>query len=225
MLRILPLMQHLPPPTRWGPIRISRYSPYHNEPDKFGIKGLRAWQGYYELFGDFADRIALHFFGEYTTEFQETPDLVDRLDQAVIEWTDAWKDPNGPPTLSLRRFGSGWMEITDTRAVARTALRILPPHFARVLDSVQLVVSQRRVPAEDREILDHLVELGYVMLHEQRYLSLVTEPELGETLLAQRSRNLGRRVNDPTIEIPLDDVHFGPERRKLALSHSETLRI
>jgi hypothetical protein len=85
MLRILPLMQHLPPPTRWGPIRISRYSPYHNEPDKFGIRGLRAWQAYYELFGDYADRIGLHFFGEYTTEFQQTPDLVARLDQAVIE--------------------------------------------------------------------------------------------------------------------------------------------
>jgi hypothetical protein len=63
------------------------------------------------------------------------------------------------------------------------------------------------------------------MLHEQRYLSLVTEPGIGETLRAQRSRNLGRRVDDPNIEIPLDDVNFGPERRKLALSHSETLRI
>jgi ribosomal peptide maturation radical SAM protein 1 len=225
MLRILPLMHHLPPPTRWGPIRISRYSPYHNEPDKFGIKGLRAWQGYYELFGDFADRIALHFFGEYTTEFQETPDLVDRLDQAVMEWTDAWKNPDGPPSLSLRRFGGGWMEITDTRAVARTGLHILPPHFARVLDSVQLAVSQRRVPPEDREILDHLVELGYVMLHEQRYLSLVTEPDIGEALRAQRSRKLGRSLKDANIAIPLDDVNFGPERRKLALSHSETLRI
>jgi hypothetical protein len=69
------------------------------------------------------------------------------------------------------------------------------------------------------------VELGYVMLHEQRYLSLVTEPEIGEALLAQRSRKLGRGVKDANIAIPLDDVNFGPERRKLALSHSETLRI
>ena len=225
MLPLLPLLQHLTPPTRWGPIRISRYSPYHNEPDKFGIKGLRAWQAYYELFGNFADRVALHFFGEYTTEFLETPDLVTRLDQAVIDWTNAWSDPNGPPRLSLRRLEGGWLEITDTRAVAKAELQLLPPHVARVLESVQLAVSQPRVPDEDREVLDQLIALGYVVLHEQRYLSLVTEPQIGDALLAERNRNLGRRASDPVIEISLEDIQVGAERRKLALSHGETLRI
>ncbi len=225
MLRMLPLMHHLPPPTRWGPIRISRYSPYHNEPDKFGIKGLRAWQAYYELFGKYADKIALHFFGEYTTEFLDTPDLVARLDQAVTDWTNAWKQPSGAPSLRLRRLEGGWMEITDTRAVAKAEVQLLPPRVVRVLESVQLPLSQRRVPDEDRDLLDELVAMGYVVLHEQRYLSLVTEPQIGEALLAQRTRNLGHRANEALIDVPFAEMRVGPERRRLALSHGETLRI
>jgi ribosomal peptide maturation radical SAM protein 1 len=225
MLGLLPLLHHLPPPTRWGPIRISRYSPYHNQPEKYGIKGLRAWRAYYELYGEYADRIALHFFGEYTTEFMQAPDLVARLDQAVTDWTNAWKRPEGAPVLSIRRLQGGWMEVADTREVSKATVQMLPPHVARVLDSVQQPVSLRRTLDEDREILDGLVALGYVAVHEHRYLALATEPQIGEALWAQRRRNLCRGADDPSIEIPLDDVSVGPSRRKLAFSHDETLRL
>lgn len=225
MLAMLPLMQHLRPPTRWGPIRISRYSPYHNQPDRFGIRGLRAWAAYYELFGEYADRIALHFFGEYTTEFMDNPELVARLDQAVLDWTNAWSAEGGPPTLSLSRRGGGWMEITDTRAVAKVPNCLLTPDLAALLDSVRQPVSQLRVAPGDREKLDFLVSLGFVLLHEKRYVSLVTEPEIGERLIAQRSRNLAHRTNTALPRIDIGDLRVGTERRRLAFAHTETLRI
>jgi hypothetical protein len=227
MLQILPLMRHLPPPTRWGPIRISRYSPYHNQPEKFGIKGLRPWQAYYELFGEkFAERVALHFFGEYTTEFLDNADLVARLDREVVEWTNSWKQQASPPTLSLRRLDGGWLEITDTRHIAQAAIQLVPPRAARVLESLAHPVAQRRFPEEDREVLQELMAMGYVIAHEKRYLSLVTEPELGQRLRAERNRSLSRRADNPSIEIPLGDTDVvGPQTRRLAFSHSETLRI
>ena len=226
MLPLLPQLEHLRPPTRWGPIRISRYSPYHNEPAKFGIKGLRAWQAYYELFGKYADRIALHFFGEYTTEFMESPDLVERLDRLVGGWTNAWVQQAEPPVLASRPIGGGWLEIKDTRSVAKAPSHFLPPALAQALAAVRLPLSQTRVPDDLHERLARLIELGLVVFHEKRYLSLVTEPHIGEALLAQRKRNLERRAERPLPPLGVvGDLRVGLERRQLSLSHGDTLRI
>ena len=226
MLPLLAQLEHLRPPTRWGPIRISRYSPYHNEPAKFGIKGLRAWQAYYELFGKQADRIALHFFGEYTTEFMDAPDLVERLDRQISDWTNAWTQRSEPPVLSSRPIGGGWLEITDTRVVAKAPSHLLRPQLAQALEAVRLPLSQTRVPDHLRERLTELIELGLVVFHEKRYLSLVTEPHIGEALLAQRQESLARRSARPLPQIGVvGDVKVGLERRQLSLAHGDTLRI
>ncbi|ACA14680.1 Radical SAM domain protein [Methylobacterium sp. 4-46] len=230
MLPLLPLLEHLRPPTRWGPIRISRYSPYHNEPERFGITGLRAWQAYYELYGDYAERIALHFFGEYRTEFMDAPDLVAALDRQVQAWTEAWAAPGGPPRLSLQRLGGGWLQVTDTRRCAKVGACLLAPDLARVLDSVQMPVSEPRVPEADRERLGHLVSLGFVLRHEQRYVSLVTEPALGEALIAEREQSLARRAaaESPASPLPafsLGALRVGTERPVLVPEHGETLRL
>lgn len=226
MLLLLPLLEHLRPPTRWGPIRISRYSPYHNEPAKFGITGLRAWKAYYELFGEYAERVALHFFGEYTTEFLESPDLVERLDRLVSDWTNAWNQPTEPPMLAGRSIAGGWLEIKDTRAIAKASSHLLPPPLVQALEEVRHPVSQTRLPGELRERLAELIDLGLVVLHEKRYLSLVTEPHIGDALLAQRSKNLARRAEGPLPQIGVvGDLRVGLERRQLSLAHGETLRI
>ena len=223
MLRLLPHLEHLRPPTRWGPIRISRYSPYHNTPDKYGITGLKAWAAYYELFGAYAERVAMHFFGHYTTEFLDTPDLVARLDQAVADWTEAWYGAN-PPMLALRRLDDGSMEITDTRRIARQALHLLPPEQARILDSVRSSVQRTRIPEADRAALDALVALGFVVHHEGRYLCVVTEPALGEALFAERERNRERRLSGA---IPGLDIGESPliRDRSRPIGHGDTLRI
>jgi ribosomal peptide maturation radical SAM protein 1 len=226
MLLLLPLLEHLRPPTRWGPIRISRYSPYHNEPAKFGITGLRAWKAYYELFGDYAERIALHFFGEYTTEFLSSPDLVAELDTLVGRWTDAWMSATEPPMLAGRPVAGGGFEIKDTRAVAKANAYLLSPELAQALQLVRVSVSQSRIPQELQERLKQLVDLNLVVLHERRYLSLVTEPDIGERLLAQRQQNLARRAESPLPQLGIvGDLRVGLERRHLPLAHGETLRI
>lgn len=225
MLGFLPLLEHLRPPTRWGPIRISRYSPYHNDPAKFGITGLRAWQAYYELFGDYAERIALHFFGDYTTPFLEAPELVARLDGVVFDWTTAWFKDDGPPILSLTRLAGGGMEIVDTRAMAKAPLHRLSPDMARVLDAVDLPVPGHRIPDEDRDALDALIALGLVVFHEKRYVSIVTELQLGEALLAERGRNLDRRQSGAVPDFEIAHLNLGANRLQQVVGHGETLRI
>ncbi|HRY29295.1 MAG TPA: RiPP maturation radical SAM C-methyltransferase [Elusimicrobiota bacterium] len=41
MARLLPKIQHLPPPTMVTPVRIERFSPLHRHPGRFGLKNLR----------------------------------------------------------------------------------------------------------------------------------------------------------------------------------------
>ncbi len=197
MLAIVPLLEHLPPPTRWGPIRISRYSPYFRTPDRYGIEGLHPWTAYREFYGEHAGKLAHHFFGDYETEFTRDPQLQARFSATLRRWADAWLQPAGPPVLTTRRLGDGRTVVHDGRTVAPARSYLLDQEAVAVIDCVRRPSGIDSVSDAHRTILTRLVAVGLVISYEGQLLALPVDPEPGERLSERRALDHASRLSGP----------------------------
>jgi magnesium-protoporphyrin IX monomethyl ester (oxidative) cyclase len=191
MIGLIPLIEHLQAPVRWGPIHISRYSPYHTDPARYGIRNVRAWPVYHELFGKSAELIAHNFDADYESAWDDA-DLAARFDSTAERWSNAWTGGN-PPCLEARSVEGGGKLVQDQRAVAKAPWHRLSPSQAEALDAVRSPSHASAISECHRGALKELVELRLVAFYEDRYLSLVTEPEIGERLWAERQEILARK--------------------------------
>jgi ribosomal peptide maturation radical SAM protein 1 len=185
VLELIPLIEHLRPPTRWGPLRISRYSPYHRDPDRYGIKNILPWEALQHLFRDAAAGLSQHFTGEYQTEFLNDRELMARLYGSLWSWAAAWDNPE-PPSLCGERREDGSMLVRDGRSHAKQPAFLLRPEMTAALDSVSQPVPGGRLPASRQALIESMVSDGLVIRYEGEYLSVVTEPATGKRLRARR---------------------------------------
>jgi len=200
MIELIPLLEHLRAPTRWGPVRISRCSPYHRDPARYGIRSLRPWPAYVEFYGDRAERLSRNFLGDYETGFTRNPDLTARFHKAIRGWADAWLRADGPPELFIRTLNDGRVVVRDTRAVARAGkqgIHLLSPEMVSALEAVRRPASIDQVPDKHRAVLDRLVSLGLVARHEGELLALPIEPVVGERLEHERRIRLSDNEKTP----------------------------
>jgi ribosomal peptide maturation radical SAM protein 1 len=186
MVDLLPLLSHLRPPTRWGPIRISRYSPYHCDPGRYGIGTLHPWTAYQLFYGENADRLAHHFSGEYETGLTRDPALKARFDAALRLWADGWLAEGDPPDLSVHHLDDGRTAIRDTRPATRTEIHVLQADEVEALEEVRRPRTVGSVESRLLPALERLVALGFVARHEDELLTLPIEPHLGNRLWTQR---------------------------------------
>jgi ribosomal peptide maturation radical SAM protein 1 len=89
MLQILPSIAHLNPPTATGPIRLDRFSPYHDDPASYGMTNVRPLEPYpylYPFAGDSLMRAAYYFSFDYA-------DKRDPMEYArpVIAYVEEWR--------------------------------------------------------------------------------------------------------------------------------------
>ena len=77
--------------------------------------------------------------------------------------------------------------------MAKAPWHRLSPSQADALDAVRSPSHAGSIAECQRGALTELVGLGLVAFYEDRYLSLVTEPEIGERLWAERREILARR--------------------------------
>ena len=186
MIAAAPLFEHLRPPTRWGPLRISRYSPYHRDPAKHGITNIQPWDSIRLLYGDAASELSQHFTGEYESEFLKDIELVQRLHSTLWKWAAAW-DCERPPWLEAERREDGGMLISDGRSGAKRSELLLSSELTRVLDRLSCPISGDRLPAGDRTAADALVQQDLALFYEGEYLSLVTEPAIARKLRVRKT--------------------------------------
>lgn len=104
---------HLDPPTGYGPIRLDRFSPYHADPDGFGMENVRPMAPFTYLY-PFARRtqmeIAYYFDFDYADERRD-----DEYARDAIELTRAWMAQADRGNLELRTAPDGTLELLDTR--------------------------------------------------------------------------------------------------------------
>ncbi|NVK87692.1 MAG: RiPP maturation radical SAM protein 1 [Gammaproteobacteria bacterium] len=92
-LKWFPLLSHLyPPDVSW--IRIDRFSPYHSNPEQYGIKNLRPFSAFEYLYPGLAPeqraRVAYYFIGEYEVA-EEMFEYSNQVNDAVNHWKDEFE--------------------------------------------------------------------------------------------------------------------------------------
>ena len=181
--KLLPLLVHLQPPQSCTPIRLDRFSPYHNDPEAFGLRNLSAHSYYRYVFPleqPDLDRLAYYFECEWP-EGQHPEEYTGGVTRAFRRWQACVDLPaTHRPRLDLRRTAMAVL-ITDTRpcAVRRIhRLEGLPAEIYLRCDRVTTIAGllrdlDARVPeSQVRGLLNTLLKSKTIVEDEGHYLSL-----------------------------------------------------
>ncbi len=190
ILRQIPIIEHLAPPSSCSPVRLDRYSPYFEQAQRFGYEQVAPFEGYRRVFGlppEQLSSMAYYFVGESTQVLPR--ERMQPLLHGVQRWRNCHDDPQGAPVLRLVSSDGDRGVVLDTRTIAATAfvpvdaaalaaLRIArrPSAPARV---EQRLVEQAVVqgPDQARTVVEQLVRLGFLLAADDKLISVVCEPE------------------------------------------------
>jgi ribosomal peptide maturation radical SAM protein 1 len=104
---------HLDPPTGHGPIRLDRFSPYHAEPEAFGMENVRPMAPFLYLYPfepPEVMEIAYYFDFDYAAD--RTDDVYAR---DAVELARTWIADTACGLLSMHADSDGTLYILDTR--------------------------------------------------------------------------------------------------------------
>jgi ribosomal peptide maturation radical SAM protein 1 len=126
LVRHFPALYHLSPPNTL-PLTLARFSPYHSEPARFGVRIVGPQDGLhfaYPVAKELLDDIAMNFEFEYVDGYDPKP-VANLLVAAVRRWETFH------PSASLRVIPvAGYAIIEDTRSGERST------HYLDDLDTV-----------------------------------------------------------------------------------------
>lgn len=185
MAEWLPLISHLQPPGGLHSVRFDRFSPYHNQPEKYGIE-IEPFETYaqvYPLPSSELKNIAYFFKGlGRRSEYSDRPGL-----RALKNVVESWKKSfwsSLPAILSAKDKGD-CVELLDTRPVAlsrRTVLKGLQADLVRHTHTPQSQSGLCRCVGKEWDLIEQAVQQlveEKVLLHlDGKYVNLVVEGRL-----------------------------------------------
>jgi ribosomal peptide maturation radical SAM protein 1 len=122
MTALIPLLSHLQPPEDAGAIRMDRFSPYFEEPERFGLTGVRparAYEHVYDVPSESLARLAYYFEFEYADR-RDVRAYTNDLREAVRTWRAVYDRSD------LCAFDAGdELLLIDSRPVATEPFRLL----------------------------------------------------------------------------------------------------
>jgi ribosomal peptide maturation radical SAM protein 1 len=122
-LTLAPLLRHLDPPGGLSQLSIDRFSPYFDQPARYGIINRRPMEGYAAVLPEHAEaaKVAYHFSADYPSESREAPELIARLEHEVRGWVALWaSDEAALPALALTSLTDSDFLLIDTRGLPDT---------------------------------------------------------------------------------------------------------
>lgn len=124
MNELLPLISHLEPPVGIFHMTLVRFSPYFNNPEKYGISNISPLKSYYKVYPNYVNikDLALIFTCEYLNENVENPGEIEKLIQYIEVWNNSWKNFLTRPRLELSIKGDGTAVVLDTRELAELTI-------------------------------------------------------------------------------------------------------
>ncbi len=201
-LRLLPLIRHLNPPTACGPLRLDRFSPYHEAQTSFGLVNVRPLSTYQHLY-PFEEsslrRIAYYF------DFDYAPGIDPRgFADEVVRYAEQWKRAPELGTLTAMRRPDGGLALADTRAGATaTALTL----HDREQAAYEYCDEAHSVAAVTRYLRESFPDRPTQEKHVRSFLD------------AAVSRKLMARANDHYVNLA---IATEPLRRELEQRRSQT---
>lgn len=206
MTEIAGMLTHLPPPIGSGGVRLDRFSPNFNDPERFGFANVRPLAPYahiYDLPDEALQNIAYYFSFDYAVP-QAAAEYVGPLLEAIRRWKcrhDA---------VDLFSIASGdALVVCDMRASVRTRLHAFHSIERDVLMECDTVRDERELrrtlgasPERFAKAVERLTSEGLLLMQDSRLLSLVVP--LGEyappTRISARFDALIARTGRKTVD-------------------------
>jgi ribosomal peptide maturation radical SAM protein 1 len=205
MADLVPSLAHLEAPNPPVRLRLDRFSPYHNDPEKYGIEiaGLLPINRYI-YHGDPEDILDLQYFFSFRYKDGRDPEsYTHQFREACSRWRREWRE-------NYCRLSYCWeadsMRIVERRIGRQPAVHTLSPLEEKVYLACDGGISMRRlwdqVSEEDRRetsvefikaFLDELVDRRVMFEDNGIYLSLAVSMQRGH------ERRMGSRL-------PLDSL-------------------
>ncbi|WP_394691052.1 RiPP maturation radical SAM C-methyltransferase [Hoeflea sp.] len=133
MIRIIPQLEHLQPPTGIGGLSVDRFSPYFDTPENFGISSVEVLGIYDYLFPKAINRdIAYHFRGNYSSGVRNHPEVFDELEDLIKDWIAKWGRPERP-NFSVFDLDEDKALVFDTRSFAREPIELVNDKTRKIL--------------------------------------------------------------------------------------------
>jgi ribosomal peptide maturation radical SAM protein 1 len=116
MIHAISYIHHLPPLLEDSlvPMQINRYAPYHETPDRYGIRNIRPRDYYSQLFpSPHVDLNELAFYFDYDLVDERSEELLlcyKLLKDAIVYWRKVYR-----PNSLLQVRGPGFVKIVDRR--------------------------------------------------------------------------------------------------------------
>jgi ribosomal peptide maturation radical SAM protein 1 len=185
---IFRLLSHLSPPTGMGPVIFERFSPYHFEREKFGLR-LQPQSTYNLIFPESRldmEKLAYYFDGVWEGK-DDSFEYINPLRPLVENWQRTWKEKT---ILCYYEKGPDFLTIYDNRCLKgeasvstrRTTLNNLhskvylfcDEHRSfRAIHEMLMKEVRSDLTAEDCRLkLQQLVDAGLMFREEDRYLAL-----------------------------------------------------
>ncbi len=178
MIRLLPLLHHLPPPVGLFPVQVHRFSPYHDDPEAWGFAGVRPLAAYRHIYPFDAAALARLAY-VFEADRPAADAALGRLAAAVTAWRAAALSgrcacvmlDDGTTLEVVDRRGHEEERWTLTGSERALLLAAREPRYARDLCASSGVHDDDDL----RDGLRMLIGLKLVYRLDDRYIALPTE--------------------------------------------------
>ncbi len=181
MSELIPLLSHLEPPKDYGSIYVSRFSPYFETPEDFGVSELKPYGAYRYIYPGFTEDAInnLAFFFTYKIP-QETEQYTKSVKEAIEKWIHVY-----PESSLIYMDYRKHLIISDKRPGAKEDITIISG-LERLLylacDSIKPLSELKNIAEKYRgkkysneeilEIINPLSDRGFITGEDAKYLSL-----------------------------------------------------
>ena len=219
---LIPRLHHLMPPVGTAWIRLERFSPFHFEPEKLGVRSVKPLASYRDVFPsagvDFSN-LAFYFSFEKEHKSDVTEASQAALVTATTVWQRRWHKRGTPPTLHFYRGGS-FVEVRDRRHRKGETIHRLTNLEADLLLACEDIVSRKALYGRfgDAEavdsVIDALDELKLIAIDENHVLGLPIPAPKGMSMNRfPRASHIGDR-EQPAKKENLKNVPATPSGAK-----------
>ena len=149
VIELIPALVHLNPPSGLFGLSVDRFSPYFEQPERYGVRDITPMASYFDVLPDEADvfRVAYHFSAEYDSESRVDRELQKALRNAIDRWRNLWRqDQCAVPTLSVASLDDETFLLLDSRLnVSEPSVEFIDAEQARLVLAGDSNASERNL--------------------------------------------------------------------------------
>jgi len=189
MAELLPLLSHLQPPGECNKIYLTRFSPYFEKGEEFGLSDILPYHAYYYVYPEISSEALSNLAFYFTFKYREPRD-VNTYVKPVFEKFKEWINNYITSSLTYKEYRYQ-LVVTDTRPIAKQTLTVLSELESYVFlacDKIQTLDEIKKLLeretgrefscSEAEKIIQPLLKRGFMIKENNKYLALAVKTKM-----------------------------------------------